>query len=48
LYIVKDQKPLAGEDDEVYIGKGEEAEFKSLIAIPKKGLLQINVGGEVA
>jgi hypothetical protein len=36
------------DDDEVFIGKGEEAEFKGLIAIPKKGVLQIVVNGEVA
>jgi hypothetical protein len=36
------------EDDQVWVGKGEEAEFKGLVGIPKKGVLQIIVGGEVA
>jgi len=36
------------DDDEIFIGKGEEAEFKGQVRIPKTGILQIVVGGEVA
>jgi len=36
------------EDDQVWVGKGDYAEFKGLVRIPKPGTLQIVVGGEVA
>jgi len=38
---------LVIEDDEIWIGKGEEAEFKGQI-VPRKGVLQIAIGGEFA
>jgi hypothetical protein len=36
------------EDGTVWVGKGEEAEFKGRIVIPRKGVLQIVVNGAVA
>lgn len=36
------------EDDQVWVGRGEDAEFKGNLAVSKKGVLQIIVGGEVA
>jgi len=36
------------DDDQAFIGKGQEAEFRGQVRVPKQGTLQIVVGAEVA